>query len=430
MNAWQDSGGHRLRVYYFATRGAGLVSSNVAVNRLITPRAVIIFPITATMTTPVGATFESSELCALARPVAKNYRRVAITRSPKISSGADTLTDVVATGAQESSSPGGEGRAEARDATTFACRQCGATLSFDGTRTRRCPFCDSPNFVERPATPGLPDPQFVVTFVGDNVVAHRALDRWLGSRSMFADSALRNAKVEDLRGVYVPAYLYSTVARTSYTAQIGENYQETETYTTTDANGKSRTETRTVTRTEYRALAGDHLGYVNDVIVTASAGLGNDELQRVEPFDLKQMRRFAAPLISGWITEEFSRSKDDCMRMSRREAVDQIGHRLGRYMPGDSYSDLAYKTTVSWESLDPILVPVWVFAVRYRPDKPPLRVLINGQTGQIASKVPLSPWKIVFAILGTLALIAGIVLGLRAYEQHRHARQTEPLRER
>ncbi|MEO6776859.1 MAG: hypothetical protein ABI467_28235 [Kofleriaceae bacterium] len=293
---------------------------------------------------------------------------------------------------------------------TFACAQCGATLTFDGVRTQRCPYCDSPSFVERPATPGLPDPQFVVTFVGDAAFARRALDRWIGGRTMFADSSLRAAKVEDLRGVYVPAYLYSAVARTEYTAQIGENYQETETYTTTDAQGKATTATRTVTRTEYRALAGDHVGYVSDVIVTASRGLGNAELQQVEPFDLKQMRRFSPALVSGWITEEFSRTDDACLKLSRGEAVDQIGARLGHFMPGDSYSDLTYKTRVSWESLEPILVPVWVFAVRYRQDKDPLRVLINGQTGEIAGKVPLSPWKIVFAVLGTLALLAGIAV--------------------
>lgn len=301
---------------------------------------------------------------------------------------------------------------------TFACGQCGATLSFDGVRTQRCPYCDSPNFVERPPTPGLPDPQFVVTFVGDAAVARRALDRWLGSRTMFADSALRNAKVEDLRGVYVPAYLYSAVARTDYTAQIGENYQETETYTTTDSEGRTSTHTRTVTRTEYRALAGEHIGYVSDVIVTASRGLGNAELQRIEPFDLKQMRRFSPPLVSGWITEEFSRDSEECLKLSRGEAVDQIGAKLGRFMPGDSYSDLTYKTRVSWESLDPILVPVWVFAVRYREDKDPLRVLINGQTGEIAGKVPLSPFKIVLSILALLAVLAGIALALHHFAGH------------
>ncbi|HET9987350.1 MAG TPA: hypothetical protein VFQ65_02500 [Kofleriaceae bacterium] len=309
-------------------------------------------------------------------------------------------------------------QAPAPASVTFACGQCGASLAFDGVRTQRCPYCDSPNFVERPATSGLPDPNFVVTFVGDAAVARRSLDRWLGSRTMFAESSLRSAKVEDLRGVYVPAYLYSAVARTEYTAQIGENYQETETYTTTDAQGHSTTATRTVTRTEYRALAGEHVGYVSDVIVTASRGLGNAELQRVEPFDLKQMRRFTPALVSGWITEEFSRADDECMKLSRGEAVDQVGARLGRFMPGDSYSDLTYKTRVSWESLDPILVPVWVFAVRYRDDKDPLRVLINGQTGEIAGKVPLSPWKIAFAILAGLALIAGAVLLFHYFGEH------------
>jgi hypothetical protein len=291
-------------------------------------------------------------------------------------------------------------------AVTFACGNCGAMLAFDGVRTELCPYCASPNFVERPASAGRPDPQFVVTFVGDAAVARRSLDRWLGSRTMFADSALKRAKVEDLRGVYVPAYLYSAVASSDYTAQIGENYQETETYTTTDSEGHSKTETRTVTRTEYRSLAGRHVGYVSDVVVSASKGLANAELQRVEPYDLKQMRRFTPALVSGWIAEEFSRSADECMTASRGEAIDQVGGHLRAFMPGDSFSDLAWRTSVSWESLDPILVPVWVFAVRYRAEKPAMRVLINGQTGEISGKVPLATWKIIIAILVAAAAIA------------------------
>ncbi len=297
---------------------------------------------------------------------------------------------------------------------TFACQNCGASLAFDGVRTATCPYCASPNFVERPAATGQPDPQFVVTFIGDAEVARRALERWLGSRTMFADSRLRRARVEDIRGIYAPSYLYSAVANTDYNAQIGENYTETETYTETDSQGRTQTRTRTVTRTEYRSLAGRHVSYVTDVIVSASAGLTNAELERVEPFDLKQMRRYSPALISGWIAEEFARPATECEQASRREAVDQIGARLRRYMPGDSYSDLAWKTTVSWESMDPILVPVWVFAVRYREDRAPLRVIINGQTGTIHGKVPLSPWKIVLAILVVVAVIVAIVLAARS----------------
>ncbi|HEY5945636.1 MAG TPA: hypothetical protein VIV40_09105, partial [Kofleriaceae bacterium] len=242
----------------------------------------------------------------------------------------------------------------------------------------------------------------------DAEVARRALDRWIGSRSIFADSALRRARVEDMRGIYVPAYLYSAVAHTSYSAAIGENYTETETYTETNSEGKSETKTRTVTRTEYRPLSGYHVGYVTDVIVSASQGLSNDELGRVEPFDLKQMRRFDNALVSGWIAEEFSWTGADCQRTCRTEAVDQIGNKLRRFMPGDSYSDLTWTTNVAWESIDPVLVPVWVLALHYRETKQPVRVVINGQTGKVSGKVPLSAWKVTLGVILAALVIAAI----------------------
>ena len=179
---------------------------------------------------------------------------------------------------------------------------------------------------------------------------------------------------------------------------------------TTTENGKRVTKTRTVTRTEYRSLAGHHLGYITDVIVSASVGLSNAELSRVEPFDLKQLRRFSPALVSGWIHEEFSRGAKECQQASHGEAVDEVGSRLRRFMPGDSYSDLAWKTMVEWESLEPILVPVWVLALRYRGDKPPLRVVINGQTGKISGKVPLSWWKVAIPIALVLGAMAVLML--------------------
>ncbi len=292
---------------------------------------------------------------------------------------------------------------------TFACQQCGAGLAFSGVRTETCPYCASPSFIERPALSGQPDPAFAVAFTGDARWAHDRLFAWLGRRSMFADPALRHARVEDLRGVYLPAYLYSAVARSDYTAQIGEHYTEIETRTTKDEHGNKKTETRTVTRTEYRALSGQHVGYITDLIISASAALDQRTLGRLEPFDLRQLRRFTPALVSGWIHEEYSREAHECSRTSRREAIEAVGDKLRAFMPGDSYSDLQWRTNVEWESLDPVVVPVWVFAVRYRDDKDPLRIVINGQTGRIAGTVPLAWWKIAIALGLVLAVIAVII---------------------
>jgi hypothetical protein len=293
-------------------------------------------------------------------------------------------------------------------AATFSCGTCGAGLSFAGVRSEVCPYCASPNVVERPPDVGRPRPELVVAFTGDAAFARGQLDRWLGSRTWFADARIKRARPLDLRGVYVPAYLYSAVAHTEYTASIGEQYTEIETHETTDADGRTKTETRTVTRTEYRPLSGHHVGYVTDVLISASAGLTDAELAAIEPYDYLHLRRYAPALITGWIAEEFSRDPDDCRRASREAAVDDVGLRLRRFMPGDGHSDLAWHTSVTWESLAPVLVPVWVLAVRYRDDRRPLRVVINGQTGAIAGKVPLAWWKVALAVLVVAGIAAAI----------------------
>jgi hypothetical protein len=254
----------------------------------------------------------------------------------------------------------------------------------------------------------MPEPRFVVAFEGDARAARRSLKRWLGSRSWFADPALRRARELDLRGIYVPAYLYSAVAHADYHAQIAEHYTEGQKRKKPDGT----TETRRVTRTEYRPLAGRHVGYVTDVLVSASAGLSHDELGAIEPYDFRRMRRFAPALVAGWITEEFARTADDCRHATHAEALEQIAGKLRRFMPGDGYSDLHWRAAIHWEAIDPVLVPVWVFAVRYRQDEPPLRVVINGQTGRLSGRVPLSWPRVIAAAIIVAAVVAAIAWGL------------------
>jgi hypothetical protein len=299
---------------------------------------------------------------------------------------------------------------------TYACEQCGASIDFAGVSSARCPYCASPSVVERAPAPDRPQPAFVLAFASDEAVARKTLASFLGRRRWFSDGAIARAQVDALRGVYVPAYLYSAVARTTYSALIGEHYEETETYEERDSDGKTVTRTRTVTRTEHCPLSGLHTGYITDVVVSGSRGLGDRELDAVEPFDMRQLRRHAPEIVSGWIAEDFGRAQADCMQESRTEAMDEIGQRLRRFMPGDSYSDLAWSTKLSWEAMEPVLVPMWIAAARYRDDKPPLRVVINGQTGVVHGDVPTSWVRVVVAVLVVLALGAAAFFLLRGHK--------------
>jgi hypothetical protein len=251
-----------------------------------------------------------------------------------------------------------------------------------------------------------PPPHFVVGFTLTKDGAQGSVKEWLGRRSFFVQSSVKGGTVDSIKGVYTPAYLYSAMATSNYSAQIGENYQETETYTDTDSNGNTVVKTRTVTRTEYRHLSGQHSCYVSDVLVTGSRAVPNGELEAIEPFDLRMMRRYTPAVISGWIAEEPTLSLPECYQLARGETMEKIARELEGFMPGDSHQGLTFNTILDRETTELIYVPLWVLAIRHDPNKPPFRVLINGQTGRIYGKAPLSWIKILLVILFVIALIA------------------------
>jgi len=294
-----------------------------------------------------------------------------------------------------------------RQSVDISCDTCGATLTVEAhLRTAVCPYCDSPSVIERPTAPGRPDPAYVVGFVLEQKRATNAVRRWISRRGPFARSGFKQATIKKVHGVYLPTYLYNAVARSSYEAEIGEDYTVTETYTTTDANGKTVTRTRTRTVTEYRRLTGQHDCYMLDVLVTASAGVRNDELEHIEPFDLLTLRRYSAALLSGWMAEEPSLTQNECMSHAHDESMERIGRQLAQFMPGDSHRGLRYETSLSDQVIDLVLLPIWVFAARYAEDRPPVRIVVNGQTGEAYGEVPLSWIKITLACAAAVGLIA------------------------
>jgi hypothetical protein len=270
-----------------------------------------------------------------------------------------------------------------------SCRSCGAEILFEPLqRTARCPYCDSPSVVDRPETPDRPDPVFGLGFAVTHEEATRRMRRWIRGRKM-APFDLKDKAAEKVRGIYLPTYLYSATAYTTYAASIAEHYK-----------GDDRER-----KTEYRELDGRHATYIADILVTASRGIPNDEIEGIEPFDLGALVRYTPALVSGWISEEPSRTQEECRDLARQETTARVSEMLRGFLPGDGVRDLRHQTRLEDESVDLTLAPVWVFAIRYDDEKPPIRVLVNGQTGKVFGKVPLSWAKVGLIAVGILAVI-------------------------
>lgn len=219
----------------------------------------------------------------------------------------------------------------------------------------------------------------------------RAWQRRLG---FFRHPAVKRAPLDALDAVYLPAYLYGAVAHARYLAEIGEDY--------TEGTGKNRKQ-----RTEYRPLSGVHASYVRDVVVTASRAIPNQELAGVEPFDLTSMQRYSPALVAGWAAEEPSLSPDESLALARGEALTHVAGALPGFMPGDRHRALSHETSLDAERLELALLPLWVLPIRLAPDAPMVRLLVNGQTGKVFARVPISALRVLIAIGVVIALGVG-----------------------
>jgi len=299
---------------------------------------------------------------------------------------------------------------EAREVgVEIRCDECGAVLEVsERLLATRCPYCASTSIVEREPTVDRPRPTFLVPFTWGRERVEDRLKSWIGSQGMFAPTAFKEAALESLRGVYVPAWLYGAVGQTDFSASIGEDFTRVETYTTTDSKGNTVTNTRVVTYTEWRNLRGRHEAWMVDFLVSASEGLNNEDLELLEPFDMRALKRYDPRALAGWIAEQASVDRDACMGDARGEAEDRIGEGLGSFMPGDSYRNLRFASTFHEETASLVLLPVWIGTARYGSKEEKIRVLLNGQSGEVIGRVPKSSLKILGFILGLI--VVGLLL--------------------
>jgi len=289
------------------------------------------------------------------------------------------------------------------------CKNCGAEIGVDPSqRSYVCPFCDSTYVVEfTPEQSGRQQPEFVIGFA---VTPEQALERfraWIGRNSWFRPGDLQVARVEEkLRGVYVPFWSFSMLAESDWSAQIGEYWYRTETYTTI-RNGKTVTRTRRVRETEWWPLNGRHHHYYSGYLVSGSRGLPQHEADRLKPFHLAAMKRYQPYFLAGWMCEEYSLPQEEALRICQTEFYRREQQNVADFLPGDTCRDLRVSTRFSRIGSDLVLLPVYMLTYRYGQRQ--FRFLVNGQTGKVHGEKPVSWWRAGVA-LGAAALVLLVVV--------------------
>lgn len=289
----------------------------------------------------------------------------------------------------------------ADDATTLACQQCNGALQVGPLdKTSTCPWCGSGNIVKRPPRPGMPQPSFVIGFTKSADEVKRDVKAWSKRVSFWAPRAFRKLEVEQLRPVYLPAYLVSGVVKGHWSAKAGYEYRKLK-----SRNGKTEMETET----EWHSVGADYALRVHDLLISASERVSNGELQKLEPYDLGRLARYSDAAIAGWPAEEPARDVNSLDDSLTNEVTASMAPRLRALVPGEKVDDFTFTSAIVDPAFASVLVPVWTMMVRWHETKPRVRVLVNGQTGQVTGKVPTSWLKVTLAVLLVLAALGGAI---------------------
>ena len=216
------------------------------------------------------------------------------------------------------------------------------------------------------------------------------LSKFLGSSFWHPGDLGSRSQLQNATPVYVPYWVYSADAHTFYTGDSS--------HTPYSARG------------DWYPVSGEHRERYKGVLITASRVLRHEETSGLLPFDLSKAQPASSVDLENVTTEEF-RMPRKASRPLARDAFDAIERRTCTSLIPGKARNVNVNVMLHNLSSEPMLLPVWVLAYRYR--KQVYRVLINGQTGKLIGQAPTSYLKL-FAVIGGIVLLIFLVLLLIA----------------
>ena len=296
-----------------------------------------------------------------------------------------------------------QGSIETQTLHTVRCSSCGAHVSFDEHVTSdRCPFCSSVMVVTDTISETQIKPGLLLPFKLNQPQATERFGLWLKGL-WFAPSKLKRLAVpQAIKGIYIPYWTFDAHTTTHYRGQRGDSYTTTISVPVT-RNGRTSTETRTVTKIRWRPASGVVVVDFDDVLVLASNSIPAKEANRLEPWDLPQAVPYNEMYLSGYRTEAYQIDLQQGFALAKQRMAPQIDAAIRRDIGGDHQRITSRSTEHSDITFKHTLLPIYISSFRYK-DKV-YRFLINARTGKVYGQRPYSVLKITLAVLLAAAII-------------------------
>ena len=299
-----------------------------------------------------------------------------------------------------------EGEDWAGDNISVKCEQCGATTIVDTYNlSSKCAFCGSPNIKKIDNLTGI-KPESLIPFKIQKAKAEELFTKWI-KRKLFAPNKIRkHQEIIEMKGIYIPHWTYDSDTYSAYTAQAGEYYYVTET-DWVEENGKRKMVTKRVRKTRWYPVSGDYSVFFDDILINASKNVDNEIINKIEPFHFNELVKYKPDYLSGFGAERYSVDLNEGWKQARDNIDGSIRHGVTQKINADEVRSLRVNTTYKNITYKHLLLPIWISS--YKHGKKAYNFMVNGQTGEVQGKAPVSALKVIGTILAVAAIVTGIV---------------------
>lgn len=283
---------------------------------------------------------------------------------------------------------------ESDSSKEYVCNNCGATLiTTEDTAATTCSFCGSPMILGDRLS-GKLAPAKVIPFKITKEQATEGFKKWC-KKGLVTPKGFMNAdRIKSITGIYVPFWLFDVNAQGDASATC--------------------TKVRSYTKGDYRYTETSYYDVyrkvdVNYLKIPADASTKMDDklMDKLEPFHYNDLVDFNTPYLSGYIAEKYNYTDQDLFARIK-ERVDQYTDTYIRNtIHGYSSVNIRHKDiNTRQRNADYVLFPVWTVCYDYEDAEH--NFAMNGQTGKIVGKPPISKAKVLLWFLLFFAITFGI----------------------
>jgi len=300
-------------------------------------------------------------------------------RQDDIESNPDPLH--VAVGQEVGQGQADEQRAyDEHDSKEYHCTSCGAVIVAEQETTATvCSFCGSAVVLADRLT-GKLAPALVLPFAISKEQAIQAFRKWCRNGRLTPKGFMTADRIKNITGLYVPFWLYDL-----------DNDVE--------AQGQA-TKVRSYSSGDYQVVETQHfevyrrlkVNYLK-VPIDAAEKMSDKLMDKLEPFPYNQLKDFKSPYLAGYDAEKYSYDDQTLLPRAKDKIKDYIDSYIHSTVSGYtsvSYTHKDIRTSVKQANFT--LLPVWI--VHYDYDKLEHMFAMNGQTGKVVGKPPISAAKV------------------------------------